>query len=213
MENEVVTEAQQAARDRMAAERYKAAQNANEAAASSYAYRIKVEKEEEAEKEKRSWQYAGENQTHLIHEATVMLEKLGDPLAPWKKQLAEAKTTLAKCVAHGFVDKVQAYRDNEALIDAEVVRQRTENADRVKKDYEDAQRELKEHLARGQAPLNPSKSDNYPCPNCGQDILRGIAFHTKGEPGSYDYCIVNPQKALQSGRFTREQLRDLGFAV
>jgi hypothetical protein len=67
-------------------------------------------------------------------------------------------------------------------------------------------------LKQKQATLPPEKERGI-CPTCGEAVDLGLAFHRRGDPTLYDFCPIDPKRALASGRFTREQLLNLGFTL
>jgi hypothetical protein len=67
-------------------------------------------------------------------------------------------------------------------------------------------------LKQKQATPQPEKERGV-CPTCGEPVDLSLAFHRKGDPTLYEYCIIDARRAMATGRFTREQLTNLGFTL
>jgi hypothetical protein len=124
--------------------------------------------------------------------------------AEWEKeQLKPKPSTLSeedRIKAAQAVHQAKIDREKNAQVAAQATAR--EAAEANKRDLAKLQRQ--------QTAPKPEE-ERYLCPTCGDPVTPEQAFHRKGDPTLFEYCVIDPKKALRSGKFSREELINLGF--
>jgi|SRR5579862_1000118 len=174
--------------------------------------RIDAGKEQQAKVDRIWAQRRGEKAVQDIKEAKFRIAELEQKITPFQQQLAFAESQLAEAIAGGYVDrkaellsKQQAALDKETAMREKLQAQAREAGERSQRDLAAVQ------AAQANTPMHV-QSKTVTC-KCGDQVLETAVFHEREPKGNYNFCIRDCVGTLRSGRFTRQQLIDMGCTL